>query len=291
MQNPSIVRQISSILMQIATSGQRAPALEILRAVHLLPPAHRSRAPIRQQHRHKFPGEPKTKLWGKYGWVSAQGADPHAVLADEELLVVIDRPLDGQLAPAEAGLAPAEEAVRALDLDEHDVAGALPRGVGLDVGDGHTGVGAGDGVEVGAGERACKHRPGARGSVQRRQRRGQRCAVNHFLQSEADVGEAVGAGRGLVEAAGGLTVGSRRGEHVHEVAQAVRSHRDLELTRFWRGFFTLSSFFFSNMIDLATTWHRLDQQGQEEKREEEGRSRQPLAPLELQLIFAARHAV
>ena len=40
-------------------------------------------------------------------------------------------------------------------LEEHDVAVALPGGVRRDVGDGHPGVGPGDGVELGAGEQAC----------------------------------------------------------------------------------------------------------------------------------------
>ena len=103
--------------------GEGAPALEVLRAVHLLPqrtdphPVLHSKPPRRQR---RCVG----CLWG-CTW-GACGSAPH--LADEELGVVVDGTRDGELAPGEAGLAPAEHAALALHLDQADVARALCTG-------------------------------------------------------------------------------------------------------------------------------------------------------------------
>ena len=103
--------------------GEGAPALEVLRAVHLLPqrtdphPVLHSKPPRRQR---RCVG----CLWG-CTW-GACGSAPH--LADEELGVVVDGTRDGELAPGEAGLAPAEHAALALHLDQADVARALCQG-------------------------------------------------------------------------------------------------------------------------------------------------------------------
>ena len=67
---------------------------------------------------------------------------------------MVDSTGNGELAPREPGLAPPEETVFALHLDQHDVPRALPRRVGLDVGDGHAGVGAGHWIQLRACERA-----------------------------------------------------------------------------------------------------------------------------------------
>ena len=71
---------------------QHAAALEVLAAVHLLP----------------------------------ERADGERVVADQELAIVLDGADDGLLAAGEAALAPAEDALVGLDLDEELVADADP---------------------------------------------------------------------------------------------------------------------------------------------------------------------
>lgn len=77
---------------------QDAPAFEVLAAIDLLP----------------------------------DPADLHRVTADQELAIVLDRAGHGLLATAQAALAPAEDALIGLDLDEHLVAGPHPHRIGLD---------------------------------------------------------------------------------------------------------------------------------------------------------------
>ena len=79
--------------------GRHHPAaLEVVRAVHLLP----------------------------------ERADVHRVPADQELAEVADGALDRQLARGQAGLAPAVDALVGLDLDDELIA-ADQGGIGLDV--------------------------------------------------------------------------------------------------------------------------------------------------------------
>ena len=77
---------------------QHAAALEVVAAVHLLP----------------------------------ERADGHRVRADQELPEVLDGADDRLLAPGEAGLAPAVDALVGLDLDDELVADADPDRVALD---------------------------------------------------------------------------------------------------------------------------------------------------------------
>src|SRR4029434_5153832 len=62
-------------------------------------------------------------------------ADLHRVAANKELAIMLDRAGHGLLAPAQAALAPAEDALVGLDLDQHLVARPDPHGIGLDRGD------------------------------------------------------------------------------------------------------------------------------------------------------------
>ena len=68
------------------------------------------------------------------------------VAADEELGEVLEGADHGLLAEGEAALAPAEDALVGLDLDDELVADADPDGVGADGGDLHVAGPSGAGV-------------------------------------------------------------------------------------------------------------------------------------------------